>query len=413
MASARIIITGRAESKPKIGRDESVEISFRIPMSPSVPKGLSSLGESLYIVNVSPKAWKRVSGQVNINSIFIIQGEPKAAITDHNDPFIRVIAFDVKIKGESSDVFSVPEINLVDVKEKVEQNGDMNEVKIVNMYPENTDECVEISDIKIPQGHKGPLLKDKRLTIALESIISNKGFIKPFKVSKKTMMLMDNYYLYWASMYLKLQKIPVNYYKAERSEYKDFDDYISKHFSSDEIVMINPNDIILEEEVHLKGIPIFLRNVEYYKSNPMKRPLIIRPLDNGRYALVMGIIRYAIARLLNIGEVPAIIKNIYHYELVQAMGIHDKNYDRIKTPNGTQTLISIENITIPKEFLKHYVRKEKLNQEIKYFKEYGYLSEPVKVNNDNVLVDGYSRYIVAGKLGLKKVPVKIQDDKCD
>lgn len=70
--------------------------------------------------------------------------------------------------------------------------------------------------------------------------------------------------------------------------------------------------------------------------------------------------------------------------------------------------IAIEDIKIPKPFKKTRPREEKLDKVRNYFDEWGKLDKPITIDDDYMLVDGYSRYVVAKEKGLKLVPV-IQD----
>ena len=70
--------------------------------------------------------------------------------------------------------------------------------------------------------------------------------------------------------------------------------------------------------------------------------------------------------------------------------------------------IDIEYIKIPKSFKRTRPREEKLDKVRNYFDEWGKLDKPITIDDDYMLVDGYSRYVVAKEKGMKLVPV-IQD----
>ena len=69
--------------------------------------------------------------------------------------------------------------------------------------------------------------------------------------------------------------------------------------------------------------------------------------------------------------------------------------DKMKT-------IKIEQIIIPDCFKNTKPKKYKLDNVKQYVKKHGKLNKPI-VLNDNYLVDGYTRYLVAKELGLKEV----------
>lgn len=77
-----------------------------------------------------------------------------------------------------------------------------------------------------------------------------------------------------------------------------------------------------------------------------------------------------------------------------------------KGPEGTEDFVALDQIKVPEEFLKYQPNPHKTQLVIDYVKQYGILDEPVAINRETkVLTDGYRRYIVAEKLGIKTVPV--------
>lgn len=92
----------------------------------------------------------------------------------------------------------------------------------------------------------------------------------------------------------------------------------------------------------------------------------------------------------------------------------------MKTINYFNT-IDLDEIIIHGSFVKHSPNKNKINKAIKYLKKYKHIDKPVVLNN-NVLVDGYTRYLAAYTLGIQKIPyVELQHmnyivgkfDNCD
>lgn len=82
-------------------------------------------------------------------------------------------------------------------------------------------------------------------------------------------------------------------------------------------------------------------------------------------------------------------------------------------------VIPISDIYIPEQFRKTKVKWYKLKRVLKYYNEFGTLDEAVTViaelneigsRNRFILVDGYSRYVVAHKFfDMKYIPVKYID----
>lgn len=85
-------------------------------------------------------------------------------------------------------------------------------------------------------------------------------------------------------------------------------------------------------------------------------------------------------------------------------------------PLGTDDVVSIKDIEIPKDFLLTIPHEYKVQNAVKSYVKFGMLDKPISVyvetnekgrRNKIVLVDGYSRYIAAIKwLSLKFVPIK-------
>ena len=61
--------------------------------------------------------------------------------------------------------------------------------------------------------------------------------------------------------------------------------------------------------------------VKVKKDNEVKSVSAVRPLDNGKYALVMGLRPYVAAKLINIEKIPCVIRETTHKELTQTNGI--------------------------------------------------------------------------------------------
>jgi hypothetical protein len=68
---------------------------------------------------------------------------------------------------------------------------------------------------------------------------------------------------------------------------------------------IKVTDLVLTEEEHFKGFN--QGRFASLKRYTIKKPIIVRPLDNGKFSLVVGFRDYIIAKILNFETVPAII----------------------------------------------------------------------------------------------------------
>jgi len=68
---------------------------------------------------------------------------------------------------------------------------------------------------------------------------------------------------------------------------------------------IKVSDLVLTEEEHFKGFN--QGGFASLKRYTIRKPIIVRPLDNGKFSLVVGFRDYIIAKILNFETVPAII----------------------------------------------------------------------------------------------------------
>lgn len=66
----------------------------------------------------------------------------------------------------------------------------------------------------------------------------------------------------------------------------------------------------------------------------------------------------------------------------------------------------LKNIKISKEFKMKYPRTLKLISKMEYYSRNNKFEQPIVINKDNVLVDGYTSYIIAQMLNKKWVRVE-------
>lgn len=75
-------------------------------------------------------------------------------------------------------------------------------------------------------------------------------------------------------------------------------------------------------------------------------------------------------------------------------------------------VIEMNKVIISKAFKSTYPKSHKLENVRNYFEHYGELDKPIVINNSNVLVDGYVRYLIALEYGLDVIPfVYVQEYK--
>jgi hypothetical protein len=244
MAKSKITITGEPKKPPKVNEDGTIDLIFKTEMSEAVPKGLTSLGETNYIVHVGKKTWSKVEDQVRENSFYIISGEPKARITTKGVPFTEVICFDIAIKEAEK-----PKEKAVELAKE-----------IINEKPKE----VKPPEVKKPVKQE-PKPKEER--------------------PKKK--------------YDRGQYVPSDWYKPE------------------EVINIDTRDLILVEKTHLRLQRLDMNGVLYkLNSQEVNFVVAVRPIENGKYALVMGIRGYIIAKLLNKETIRAVIRDCEYSELI-------------------------------------------------------------------------------------------------
>ena len=69
-------------------------------------------------------------------------------------------------------------------------------------------------------------------------------------------------------------------------------------------------------------------------------------------------------------------------------------------------IIKIDDIVIPKRFSETTVRKSKLDKKIDFFNKYKEPKEIMIINKKNMLLDGYTSYLILKSIGAYEVLVK-------
>lgn len=90
-----------------------------------------------------------------------------------------------------------------------------------------------------------------------------------------------------------------------------------KWWKEDQVVEIDTNNILIIEDIHMdaKNINYFgmLRNIQDYKD---LTPIVIRPIEENKYALVMGMKIFTAAKIMNRNKIKAVIVEKYHKEMM-------------------------------------------------------------------------------------------------
>lgn len=72
--------------------------------------------------------------------------------------------------------------------------------------------------------------------------------------------------------------------------------------------------------------------------------------------------------------------------------------------------IKINNIIIPNKFLKSNPSKNKIQFIMEYYNKYNKLDKPIVINEENILVNNYIRYLVAKEKGLEEIPYLLEKE---
>lgn len=160
-------------------------------------------------------------------------------------------------------------------------------------------------------------------------------------------------------------------------------DYKRKHMS--EAIEIPVDKIKLSEQIHKRGNPDY-----QYKSKPNEDCLLIVRKCCGDYILMSGWGDYMECLLSGYKTVKAIICGKSKKEIFRQY---------------SHTYIPIADVVIPRYMKKSCPKKWKLSRVYYRLGDKNQLDRPLTLTKDNVLIDGYTRYIVAKKIGMKFVPV--------
>lgn len=66
--------------------------------------------------------------------------------------------------------------------------------------------------------------------------------------------------------------------------------------------------------------------------------------------------------------------------------------------------ITITDVVILDGFKNTIPKESKLNRVREYISKYGEIDEPIVITQDNTLLDGYTRYLIAKELGFEEIP---------
>lgn len=68
-------------------------------------------------------------------------------------------------------------------------------------------------------------------------------------------------------------------------------------------------------------------------------------------------------------------------------------------------IVNLEDIEISKSFSKSGISKKKLERKDAFYIEFGYFQDRVILDEKNLLLDGYSTYLLAKQNGIKEIEI--------
>ena len=66
----------------------------------------------------------------------------------------------------------------------------------------------------------------------------------------------------------------------------------------------------------------------------------------------------------------------------------------------------LSNIKIQDKFKRNPPKFKKMLEKMNYYNQYQNFEQPIVVDKDNALIDGYTTYLITKQLGIKYMPVK-------
>lgn len=70
--------------------------------------------------------------------------------------------------------------------------------------------------------------------------------------------------------------------------------------------------------------------------------------------------------------------------------------------------VNIKDIKISPKFKEHKPKKKKLKEKRLYYRVYNKFEQPIILNEEGYLIDGYTTYLLAKEFNEKQIKVKIQ-----
>ena len=141
MIKSKILIKGTLDREPKENEDGSVDLILTNVIEDNAPKELRKKGDSIFLVRISPKTWKRNRKVIRKeNAEFSVIGGVKASVNKKGMPFIYVQADYVLVRNNKPKIdTTVKELNqqINKIKNKVVPwFADLGDEDFIELTPE-------------------------------------------------------------------------------------------------------------------------------------------------------------------------------------------------------------------------------------------------------------------------------------
>lgn len=397
MTKGIIKILGFLEKGTKENKDGSFSLMFKVPYFNDEELNQK---ESYCVVIVGREKYGQIKKTIGENTFCYVEGSFKVGKNSKEVPYITI-----KCQSIKAATFLTREFV-------------SNSVKLTDNFPWGTEELLDLSSIIIPEKLTTPNLAKKK---ALDYVLKRGNFENPILINPDNLTLVEGYAYYLVAQELGIRKVPVSYMKQYYKPLdEDYSDLLKTWYEDEEITHINVKDIVLEEDTHLKVKHFsFHFDLDNYSNNPDKfHPVAVRPSEDGKYILVIGASRYFAAKIMDIGKIPAVIKNMNHEEFIKyytekAKELKKKQAQEEATKGKKTASVTIEEIemykiTVPDNFANTPPRREKVSEAVEYYKKHGKFDKPIVVKGSSyTITDGYKRYVAAKELDLTKILAKV------
>jgi hypothetical protein len=152
------------------------------------------------------------------------------------------------------------------------------------------------------------------------------------------------------------------------------------------------SSISLKYKNHLNARSKFKKTIARYidENTLVDKPLVVNKNDDGTYNLVLGYKGFMVANGINQEEINVImVKNVSRNSFLRSIK-YKFNYEVIK----------VSELKVPDSFANTVVKQNKMECIKSYYSKHHTLDKPVTITKDNIIIDGYARYVFVKNIGL-------------